>query len=431
MKKYLSLSLPLALLMVGSLLIPVSAAELRIASTNPKTGLSAKSWPIARPSAGTCSTSAIRVSIKGDKPIKQKSHVVTMIAPPEGAFKMLSIVEVTGLPRFTVKAPTTLTDPTSVGVEVVLCSSDLKTSGQTHLVLKVELRPTRTKVTTNTVTIKMDILDTESALAGQRVIDKCIATKEASRANLPVAQLSSANLVRDKWTDRVIGATVGLEGTLFLKGVAMKSATLTFFQPFRNKSDALQYPGKLIGTLKTDNLGQFEAKLKLNRDILDSYGAVQVLVDPSIQPIMDQALVFGGAAFELKFDWLMTPGSYMGNKYDIPPVMPSNCDENYGSLLDYLGIQDDDENSRLARYLVLKEAGRWFNGFKEAGRYTIPKCYDSSWGAACNYQETGFAVPKEFSFGSLGSRCWNRNGHTRTYSSGKTTYVNSHNACRR
>lgn len=431
MKKYIRLSLSLALLLAGSLLGPASAAELSNASTNPKTGLSAKSWPIARPSEGACSTSAIRISQKGDKPIKQNSYLVTLAAPPKGVFKALSTVEVTGLSRFTVKSPTTRTDPTWVGVEVVLCSSDLRTPDQSHIELKVELRPTRNKVTTNTVTIKMDILDTESALAGQRVIDKCVAAKDASRANLPVAQLSSANLIRDKWTDRVVGATVELDGTLFLKGVAIKNTILTFFQPFKNKNDALQYPGKLIGTAKTDNLGQFEVKLKLNRDIMDSYGSVQVLVDSSIQPIMEQALVFGGWAFELKFDWLLNPGSYMGNKYDLPPVVSPNCEVNYGRLLDYLETQNDDENSRLARYLILKEAGRWFNGFKEAGRYTIPKCFDSSWGAACNYQETGFAVPKEFSFGSLGSRCWNRNGHTRTYSSGKTTYVNSHNACRR
>lgn len=417
--------------MSGLLVSPASATTLKASATNSKTGLTAKSWPIARPSDGVCSRSAVRVSIKGNKRIKQKSHIVTRIAPPDGNFKLLGINEVTGVARFTVRAPITRTDPTTVGVEVVLCSSDLVSPDQSHVELKIELRPSRNKISTNTVTIKMDILDSESALIGQRVIDQCVMADDASRANLTVAQVSSASLKRDKWTDRINGATVGLEGTLFIRGVAMKNTTLAFFEPFKNKDDALQLPGKLIATAKTDGLGQFEVKLKMNRLMLDSYGSVNVWVDPSIQPITDQALVLGGGSFELKFDWLLTPGSYIGNKHDLPPTVSTNCADNYGVFLDFLGTKDDDENSRLARYLVLREAGRWFNGFKESGRYTIPRCYDSSWGASCNYIETGFAVPKTDSFGSLGSKCWNRKGHTRTYSSGKTVYVNSHTACRR
>jgi len=409
---------------------PASAADYSTNEVNKTSGLTAKSWAIPRPVTDECTVSAIELSLKGGGVLRQGSPVLVSTSAPDGDFVPQTGSVIAGIARFTVKNPITRSNPKKSPVSIKLCHSDLLSADQTHILVKVVVDSSQFKPSGNFVIVRMDIVDDAVSIGAKSVIGSCIANSTAPQRNLTVGQISSAKISRDKWTKSINGATVNLEGTLFQQGVAMKQTNISFFEAYLNKRRAWQFPGRLLKTVTTDSLGQFEVSLKLKRQFPESSSDVMAISDPSIQPIGSQAVVFGGTSVDMKFDWLLSPGNYVGSRYDLPPSLSTQCEAAYASFVDALDQQTEDENNRLARYIVMREAGRWFSGFKESGVYKQIQCYDSSWGAACNYVETGYKVQGSNDFGVMGTRCYHRSGHTRKTESGKTTYVRSHRVCR-
>ena len=397
---------------------------------NKTSGLTAKSWAIPRPVADECTVSAIELSLKGGGGLRQGSPLLVSTSAPGGDFVPQAGSVIAGIARYTVKNPITASNPKKVPVSIKLCHSELVSADQTHILVKIVVDSSQFKPSGNFVIVRMDIVDDAVSIGAKSVIASCIANSKASQTNLTVGQISSAKISRNKWTKSINGATVNLEGTLFQQGVAMKQTNISFFEAYLNKRRAWQFPGRLLKTVTTDSLGQFEVSLKLKREYPESSSTVMAISDPSIQPIGSQAIVFGGTGVEMMFDWQLSPGNYVGSRYDLPPSLSTQCEAAYDSFIDALDQLTEDENNRLARYLVMREAGRWFSGFKESGVYKQMQCYDSSWGAACDYVETGYKVQGSNDFGVMGTRCYHRSGHTRKTESGKTTYVRSHRVCR-
>lgn len=396
---------------------------------NKKTGLVMQSWPVARPQTfgNPCSPGSLKLFYKSGKPFKVPAFVTYAIAAPAGAYGPSAQSEIKPWPAFTQQEPLKMIAPNYHGISLQICPSDVPLGTESHVKVKIELRDSKNKVI-DKLNLDVPILDSELAGSMNNLVAKCLDGQNPS--NLTVAQTTGTNLRRDKWTSAIIGTTAKLEGTLFVNNVALKNTEIVFFEEFKNKSGAWQLPGRQIGKTITDELGQFEVTLKLSRVYPESYSTVTAMSRPTVQVIGPGAVVLPAAGFNLKFDWLLYPGYYAGNKRDLPPVPDQDCSLAYGSFLDL--IENEDERNRLVRYVVLHELGRWFNGYKERGRYQTVQCYDQSWGAACNYFETGIAAPNSSNaFGSLGTRCWHRQGHTRRTESGKITYVDAHRACRK
>lgn len=420
-----------SILMTVVLLSPAAyAKDYATNEVNKTSGLTSKSWAIPRPVADECTVSAIELSLKGGGTLRQGSPLLVSTSAPGGDFAPQAASVIAGIARYTVKNPITASNPKKVPVSIKLCHSDLETPDQTHILVKTVVESSQFKPSGNFVIVRMDIVDDAVSIGAKSVIGSCIANSTAFQRNLTVGQISSAKISRDKWTKSINGATVNLEGTLFQQGVAMKSTNISFFEAYLNKRRAWQFPGRLLKTVTTDSLGQFEVSLKLRRQFPESSSTVMAISDSSIQPIGSQAIVFGGTSVEMKFDWLLSPGNYVGSRYDLPPALSTQCEAAYDSFIDALDQLTEDENNRLARYIVMREAGRWFSGFKESGVYKEMQCYDSSWGAACNYVETGYKFQGGTDFGVMGTRCYHRSGHTRKTESGRTTYVKSHRVCR-
>lgn len=393
-----------------------------------KTGLIAESWPVTRPQLveESCSPGAIRLTYKSRKAFKMPGTVTHYIAAPERAFGPGTSMQISGWSAFTKKEPLKRVAPTNLAINFQVCASDVPLGTEPSVTVRADLRDGKGKLL-DRIEITVPISDSDLSISMNRFVSKCL--DRQNPANLTVAQTKGTSLRRNKWTDAIIGATAKLEGTLFINNVAVKNTEIVFFEEFKNSNGAWQLPGNLIARTRTDELGQFEVTLKLTRVYPESTSTVTAAARPSLQVLGPGAVAMPGASFEMKFDWLLSPGYYIGNKYDMPPVPDQDCSEAYEVFINQ--IDEEDEQSRLSRYVVIHEAGRWFNGYKERGRYTAVQCYDQSWGAACNYFETGIAAPNTAtSFGNLGSRCWHRQGHTRRLDSGKVVYVNSHRACR-
>lgn len=411
-----------------------SPSEFRTAS-NAKTGLTGKSWPILRPQLAYsgCSTTAIELRYKSGKKFIGGGGISYAVASPVRNFGKPVPSTIGHVGAYTRAQPLLRVGPTVVPIEIQICSSDVPEGNEEFALVKITLQR-ESGSTFDGLEIRVDFSEPTKAALLDDLKNKCLSGQNV--ANFPVAQVSGTKLTRDPYTDRITGTVALIEGTVFVNSVALKNVEIRFFQEFKNSEGALQYPGEMIGKAQTDSLGQFEVSLPIKRvGLLGSETMVTALVSKSVQPLGDGAMVIGGASFELYFDWLLYPGYYTGNKYDLPPTISEDCSNSYFSYIDVATGEDDNERNRLTRYIVLHEANRWFNGYKESNRkYTTVQCRDESWGAACNYFESGVPKPKVTTdrFGSRGSKCWHRNGHTRYQpKSGGFTYVNSHRVCRR
>lgn len=427
--------LSVLVLSLGGITAPVvdsssaaSRADGSVKVERKKTGLIAEAWPVARPqTAGTpCSPGAVRLTYKSRKAFKMPGSVSYSLAAPRGRFGAATTVEISGWAAFTKREPLKMAAPTNQAINIQVCPTDVPLGTEPHVLVRVDLRDGKGKLI-DRIEIAVPIVDSELGASMNNFVSKCMDGQNP--ANFTLAQTTGTNLRRDKWTSAIIGTTAKFEGTLFINNVAIKNTEIVFFEEFKNRDGAWQLPGNLIGRTRTDNLGQFEVTLKLTRVFPESSSTITAVSRPSVQVIGPGAVAVPSRWFSLKFDWLLNPGYYTGNKLDFPPVPDQDCADAYGGLINL--VDNDDEKNRLARYVVIHEAGRWFNGYKEQGKYRSIQCYDQSWGAACNYFETGIAAPNtSTAFGSMGSRCWHRQGHTRRLDSGKVIYVNSHRACR-
>jgi hypothetical protein len=406
-------------------------SEFRTAS-NKKTGLMGKSWPVLRPqlSSTGCSSTAIELKYESGKKFLMGGGISYAVASADANYGSPVSSTIGYMEAYTRAQPLLRVGPTSVPIEVQVCETDVPRGDEEFALVKVTLQR-GSGSTFDGLEIRIDFAEPTNATFMQELKNKCLSNQ--NKSNFPVAQVSGTKLTRDPYTDRITGTRAAIEGTVFVNSVALKNVEIRFFQEFTNSEGGLQYPGELIGKAKTDNLGQFEVSLPIKRDRL--YGSetmVTAFVSRSVQPLGDGAMVIAGASFQLYFDWLLYPGYYTGNKFDVPPLTSDECSSAYFNYLDTSSGDDDDERNRLTRYIVLHETNRWFNGYKDSNRkYTTVQCRDSSWGAACNYFESGIPAPKATEFGSLGSKCWHRKGHTRKLSNGKVTYVSAHTACRR
>ena len=407
-----------------------SNPEFRIAA-NAKTGLTGKTWPVLRPQLATseCSMGALELRYESEKRFIPGGEIRYSIAGPDGIFGNPVISRISYVEAYSRSEPRRKVGPQVVPVELEICVSDVPRGDEQYALVKVTLQR-ESGSTFDGVEVRVDFAEPTEGLLMEEMKTKCL--NGQNLANFPVAQVSATRLTRNPYTGRITGTVAAIEGTVFRNSVALKNVEIRFFQEFKNSSGATQYPGYLIGKATTDSLGQFEASLPIKRDGLSSSETmVTAFVSKSAQPLGNGATVIGGASFRLYFDWLLTPGYYTGNKYDLPPKITDDCSSTYFNYLDIATGDDEDDRNRLLRYVVLHEANRWFNGYKDSSRkYTTYQCRDESWGAACNYFESGVPAPKATEFGSLGTKCWHRKGHTRTYKNGKTTYVRSHKACR-
>jgi hypothetical protein len=406
-------------------------SEFRTAS-NKKTGLMGKSWPVLRPQLAStgCSNTAIELKYDSGKKFLMGGGISYAVASPDANYGNPVASTIGYMEAYTRAQPLLRVGPTSVPIEIQVCVTDVPSGDEEFALVKVTLQK-GSGSTFDGLEIRVDFAEPTNATFMQELKNRCLSNQ--NMANFPVAQVAGTKLTRDPYTDRITGTRASIEGTVFVNSVALKNVEIRFFQEFKNSEGALQYPGELIGKAKTDNLGQFEVSLPIKRvGLFGSETMVTAFVPRSVQPLGDGAMVIAGASFQLYFNWLLYPGFYTGNKFDVPPTTSDECSSAYFNYLDASSGDDDDERNRLARYIVLHETNRWFNGYKDANRkYTTIQCRDSSWGAACNYFESGIPAPKATEFGSLGSKCWHRQGHTRKLSNGKVTYVSAHKACRR
>lgn len=154
-----------------------------------------------------------------------------------------------------------------------------------------------------------------------------------------VLEVTKLQLIYDYYTERLIGASVSLQGTMIREGLLADKEKVTIVPSGQTRA---------LTSTTTDSKGQFKLSFNVSRSGFSSNGdSVSIRVGSKLRQIGDQRIIQASASEWISFDWLLYPGisSLPGSSWT--PVLTEDC---LNANAVFAGNKDDKNRGRHLLY---------------------------------------------------------------------------------
>lgn len=339
--------------------LPSSVPTGEMQGTFKKNDLIGVTNPIYLPNLGSrlsCSMSTIKLLRNNNRPFIPGDVVRIESAIEDGKSFLNSAMQNPGQPgiREIFSANYTNIDPTVVGLNVALCTTDITNVIPRYLTIDLTVSNPARK-TTEVLRVFMQVIkDDKISSAVENLRNTCA----LGAFSTTVAPLFNHNLMIEQ--DGLPAATGGqttLSGTLFRQGILAANEKLNFY---RTKSGQ---PGDLIGSAQTDRNGEFSVKLNVYRIGSEKTSKIFAYVPERTDPFGQVAVAYLAFVFPIEFDWEKSGAYIVSPAYDWIPNPIDSCSSSWSEY--QKSISNKDERHPLAFYVL----GKILRGSKDKRQY--------------------------------------------------------------
>lgn len=304
----------------------------------------------------SCSNSTLKLLRNDNRPFVV-GDIVKIETSIEGGKSFLnSAMQNPGQPgiREVFSANYTNLDPTLVGLNVALCTTDITSVIPRYLTINLTVsNPARSN--TESLRVYMQVIrDDKISNAVENLRNTCA----LGTFSTTVAPLFNHNLTieQDGMPASSSGQTT-LSGTLFRQGILGANEKLNFY---RNKSGQ---PGDLITSVQTDGNGQFSVKLNVYRIGTEKITKIFAYVPERADPYGQVNVAYLAFVFPIEFDWEKS-GTYVASPiFDWVPKPIDSCSIAWSDYQQ--SVRDKDNRHPLAFYIL----GKILRGSKDKQQY--------------------------------------------------------------
>jgi hypothetical protein len=315
--------------------------------------------PIYLPNLGSrlsCSISTVKLVRNNNRPFIPGDIVKIESAIENGKSFLNSAMQNPGQPgiREIFSANYTNIDPTVVGLNVALCTTDITNIIPRYLTIDLTVSNPARKNTESLRVFMQVIRDDKISSA----IEDLRSTCALGAFSTTVVPLFNHNLTIEQ--DGLPAATGGqttLSGTLFRQGILAANEKLNFY---RTKSGQ---PGDLIGSVQTDRNGEFSVKLNVYRIGSEKTSRIFAYVPERTDPFGQVAVAYLAFVFPIEFNWEKSGAYIVSPEYDWIPNPINACSSSWN---DYQkSVSNNDDRHPLAFYVL----GKILRGSKDKPQY--------------------------------------------------------------
>ena len=304
----------------------------------------------------SCSMSTVKLLRNNNRPFLPGDVVKIESAIESGKSFLNSAMQNPGQPgvREVFSANYTNLDPTLVGLNVAICTTDITTVIPRYLTIDLIVSNPARKITESLRVFMQVIRDEKIASAVENLRNTCALGAFSST----VAPLFNHNLTIEQ--DGLPAASSGqttLSGTLFRQGIVGAGEKLNFY---RTKSGQ---PGNLIGSVQTDRNGEFTIKLNIYRIGSEKTSKIFAYVPERTDPFGQVAVAYLAFVFPIEFNWEKSGSYVVSPEYDWIPKPIESCSSAWSDYQQ--SVNNKDERHPLAFYVL----GKILRGSKDKEQY--------------------------------------------------------------
>jgi hypothetical protein len=304
----------------------------------------------------SCSMSTVKLLRNNNRPFIPGDVVKIESAIENGKSFLNSAMQNPGQPgiREIFSANYTNLDPTIVGLNIALCTTDISSIIPRYLTVDLTLSNPARKTTESLRVFMQVIKDEKVSSAVENLRNTCALGAFSST----VAPLFNHNLtIEQAGLPAGSSGQTTLSGTLFRQGIIGANEKLNFY---RTKSGE---PGDLIGSAQTDRNGQFTLKLNVYRIGSEKTSTIFAYVPERTDPFGQVAVAYLAFVFPIEFDWEKSGAYVVSPEYDWIPTPIESC---LSVWSDYQkSVSNKDDRHPLAFYVL----GKILRGSKDKQQY--------------------------------------------------------------